>query len=105
MMDDKTKYDLDYAKRHRKRVPLDLSLKDYEFVKAAALYSGESVNGFIKKSVAQRIQSDYEDYVRSKHTMASRGLRKLARSYNDKYDSKSIIIDMFNQSISDKGDA
>ena len=41
-----------------KRVPLDMQLKDYDRLKAAADAAGESVNAYIKKSIEQRIKRD-----------------------------------------------
>ena len=46
-----------YHKEKLKRVPLDLKHDDYNRIKQAATAVGESVNGFIKKSVALRINS------------------------------------------------
>lgn len=54
----KQAYDLKYAKDHYKRVPLDLTKDKYEQVKAAADHAGESVNGYIKTAVEQRIQRE-----------------------------------------------
>lgn len=45
-----------YAKKHLKRVPLDLQLSDYEALKAAAEKAGESVNGFIKLAIAEKLE-------------------------------------------------
>lgn len=44
-----------YAKTHYKRVPLDLQKTDFEKLKNAADQTGESVNGFIKNSINERI--------------------------------------------------
>lgn len=45
-----------YAKKHLKRVPLDLQLSDYEALKAAAEKFGGSVNGFIKLAIAEKLE-------------------------------------------------
>lgn len=50
-----------YAKEHLKRVPLDMQLWQYDRLKAAASAAGESVNGYIKKAIAMRMQSDHFD--------------------------------------------
>ncbi len=50
------KASIKYAKEHLKRVPLDLSYDKYNEVKAAADESGESVNGYIKKAIDERIE-------------------------------------------------
>ncbi|MDO4491898.1 MAG: hypothetical protein Q4B85_12600 [Lachnospiraceae bacterium] len=46
---------LKYKKNHLKRVPLDLQKPDYEKLKEAANQAGESVNGFVKNSINERI--------------------------------------------------
>ena len=47
-----------YAKKSLKRVPLDVQKEKYEEIKAAATAAGESVNGYIKKAVDQRMERD-----------------------------------------------
>ncbi len=54
-MDKKTQYNLAYAKEKLKRVPLDMQLQEYEQLKAAAESAGESVNGYIKQAIRQRM--------------------------------------------------
>ena len=49
-----------YKKEHLKRVPLDLTKEKYQEVKDAADRAGESVNGYIKKSIDQRIDREKE---------------------------------------------
>ncbi len=56
----KATYDIAYAKAHLKRIPLDMQLKDYEALKAAADQAGEKVNAYIKKAIAQRMERDKE---------------------------------------------
>jgi uncharacterized protein (DUF1778 family) len=56
MPDKKALYDMEYAKKHLKRVPLDFQRERYEEVAAAAEAAGETVSGFIKKAVAERIE-------------------------------------------------
>ena len=53
----KRKYDIEYAKNKLKRIPLDVQKEKYE-IKAAATAAGESVNGYIKKAVDQRMDRD-----------------------------------------------
>ena len=56
-MDDKRRdYLLNYAKENYKRVPLNVSKPKYEEIKAAADRVGESVNGFIKTAIDERIE-------------------------------------------------
>ena len=59
----KTKYDIEYAKTKLKRIPLDVQKEKYEEIKAAADAAGESVNGYIKKAVDQRIDLEPQDPV------------------------------------------
>lgn len=54
----KAKYDIEYAKNKLKRIPLDVQKEKYEEIKAAATDAGESVNGYIKKAVDQRMERD-----------------------------------------------
>ena len=54
--EDKAKYDINYAKAKLKRIPLDVQKEKYEQIKAAAVRSGESVNGYIKKAIDERIE-------------------------------------------------
>lgn len=51
-------YKIRFAKENYKRVPLDLKKDKYEQIKAAAEKSGESVNGYIKTAVEQRMQRE-----------------------------------------------
>lgn len=51
-------YKIKFAKENYKRVPLDLKKEKYEQIKAAAEKSGESVNGYIKTAVDQRMQRE-----------------------------------------------
>lgn len=54
--DNKAKYDMEYAKAKLKRIPLDVQKEKYEEIKAAAEASGESVNGYIKKAIDERME-------------------------------------------------
>lgn len=59
-LSNKTKYDLEYAKKKLKRIPLDVQKEEYEQIKAAADAAEESVNGYIKQAIRQRMQRDAE---------------------------------------------
>ena len=48
----------EYAKNKLKRIPLDVQKEKYEEIKAAATAAGESVNGYIKKAVNERMERD-----------------------------------------------
>ncbi len=52
----KTKYNMEYAKSKLKRIPLDVQKEKYDQIKAAADAAGETVNGFIKKAIDERIE-------------------------------------------------
>ena len=56
--EDKAKYDINYAKAKLKRIPLDVQKEKYEQIKAAAGRTGESVNGYIKKAIDERIERE-----------------------------------------------
>ena len=45
-----------YAKKSLKRIPLDVQKEKYEEIKAAAEHSGESVNGYIKRAIDERME-------------------------------------------------
>lgn len=50
-----------YKSSHIKRIPLDVQLEMYDRIKEASLKAGESVNGFIKKAIENRIIEMQED--------------------------------------------
>ena len=54
-----TRAHIKYAKEKLKRVPLDLKHDDYNRIQAAANAANESVNGYIKKAVNMRIESEH----------------------------------------------
>lgn len=47
-----------YAKSHLKRVPLDLKLEDYDNLKSAAEQAGQTVNGYIKQAIAEKMERE-----------------------------------------------
>lgn len=47
-----------YAKKNLKRIPLDVQKEKYEEIKAASERAGESVNGYIKKAIDERMERD-----------------------------------------------
>lgn len=51
-------YDIEYAKTHLKRVPLDLKLEKYDEIKAHAESQSETVNGFIKRAIDETMERD-----------------------------------------------
>ena len=56
----KMKYDMEYAKAHLKRVPLDLKIEFYEEVKQHSAKMHESLNAFIKRAINETIERDEE---------------------------------------------
>ena len=47
-----------YAKKNLKRIPLDVQKEKYDAIKVAADSAGESVNGYIKKAIDDRMERD-----------------------------------------------
>ena len=60
LSDQRKEYLYDYQKSKLKRIPLDVQKEKYEEIKAAADYAGESVNGYIKKAIDERMERDSE---------------------------------------------
>lgn len=56
--ENKTKYNISYAKEKLKRIPLDVQKSKYESIKAHAESRGESVNGFIKRAIDEAMERD-----------------------------------------------
>ena len=54
----KKQYDLEYAKKHLKRIPLDVRLEKYNEIKTHATNNGESVNGFVKRAIDETMERD-----------------------------------------------
>ena len=51
------KASIEYAKRSLKRIPLDVQKEKYDEIKAADK-AGETVNGYIKKAIEQRMENE-----------------------------------------------
>ena len=47
-----------YNSTQLKRIPLDVQISEYDLIKAYAAASGESVNGFIKTAIRQRMERE-----------------------------------------------
>lgn len=58
--ENKTAYNINYAKTKLKRIPLDVQKEKYEQIKAAADAAGEKVNGYIKKAIDERMARESE---------------------------------------------
>ena len=57
-MSEKYKKQIQYAKKHLKRIPLDLKIEEYEQLKAYVQKNGETVNGFIKRLIREAMKSN-----------------------------------------------
>ena len=56
--ENKKAYNMNYAKDKLKRIPLDVQKEKYDQIKAAADNVNESVNGYIKKAIDMRMESE-----------------------------------------------
>lgn len=54
----KKRYIREYTKDNYKRITLDIRKADFELIEKAAAASGESVSGYIKKAIMQRVESE-----------------------------------------------
>ncbi len=54
----KMNYNIEYAKKHLKRIPLDVSIEKYEEIKSHAQSKSEPINTFIKRAIDETIQRD-----------------------------------------------
>lgn len=54
----KTIYNIEYAKSKLKRIPLDVQKGKYDAIKSHATSVGETVNGYIKKAIDERMERD-----------------------------------------------
>ena len=52
-----------YAKAKLKRIPLDVQKEKYDEIKAAATAAGESVNGYIKRAVDERMEREHNVFL------------------------------------------
>lgn len=56
--ENKMKYTNEWKRQNIKRVALEVSLSKYDEIKQAADSSGESVNGYIKRAIDERLYKD-----------------------------------------------
>lgn len=54
----KIAYSVEYNKKNYKRIPLDVSFKMYDDIKKASENENESINGFIKKAINDRLNKN-----------------------------------------------
>ena len=57
-----------YAKKSLKRIPLDVQKEKYVEIQSHATAAGESVNGYIKKAIDERIERDNESGITPEDT-------------------------------------
>ena len=55
--ENKRNYNIEYAQKNYKRIPLDVQRSKYDEIAQAAENVGESVNGYIKKAIDTRLES------------------------------------------------
>lgn len=58
LSEERKEYLYEYQKNKLKRIPLDVPKEKYDSIKAAAQNVGESVNGYIKKAIDERMERD-----------------------------------------------
>lgn len=58
MTENRKEYLYKYQKEKLKRVPLDMQKTDYERLAAAASAAGQSVNGYIKQAIVEKIERE-----------------------------------------------
>jgi hypothetical protein len=56
----KSDYDIQYAKDHLKRIPLNVTIEMNNRIKAHASQRNESVSGFIKRAIIETMARDNE---------------------------------------------
>lgn len=56
-LENKKKYTKEYHKNHYKRIPLEVTFDKYEQIKESASLTGDTVNGFIKKAIDERLRN------------------------------------------------
>lgn len=56
--DQRKEYLYGYQKEKLKRIPLDVQKEQYERIKAAADAAEESVNGYIKRAIDERMERE-----------------------------------------------
>ncbi|MCD8363016.1 MAG: hypothetical protein LUC98_08670 [Lachnospiraceae bacterium] len=58
LTEQRKEYLYSYQKSKLKRIPLDVQKEKYEEIKTAAGAAGETINGYIKKAIDERIERD-----------------------------------------------
>jgi len=60
LSNERKEYLYKYQREKLKRIPLDVTIEKYSTIKEAALIAGESVNGYIKQAIDERLDRDKE---------------------------------------------
>lgn len=58
LTEERKEYLKEYQKSKLKRIPLDVTKEKYDEIKTAADSAGESINGYIKKAIDDRMERD-----------------------------------------------
>lgn len=58
LSEQRKEYLYEYQKTKLKRIPLDVQKVKYEEISTAAESKGETVNGYIKKAIEERMERD-----------------------------------------------
>lgn len=56
--ENKRKYISEYTKKNYKRIPLNVRFDEYDKIVKASSKTGESINGYIKKAIEQRLKKE-----------------------------------------------
>ena len=56
--EEKARYDMEYAKKNLKRIPLDVQKEKYEEISAAAGKAGIPVNRYIKNAIDEKMKRE-----------------------------------------------
>ncbi|MFW5669313.1 MAG: hypothetical protein ACOCM4_08735 [Acetivibrio ethanolgignens] len=64
--DERKEYLYEYKKAKLKRIPLDVPKEKYDQIKAAAEKNKETVNGYIKKAIDERMEREVLDSAEEK---------------------------------------
>lgn len=69
--ENKTQYNIKYAKDNLKRIPLDVQKEKYDEIAAAATSKGETVNGYIKRAIDYRMTDELAAYIPASESAVS----------------------------------
>lgn len=58
MTEERKQYLYNYQREKLKRIPLNVKKAEYELIYAAAKASGQSVNGYIKQAIKEKMEKE-----------------------------------------------